>query len=204
MFWSKKSEREDEELDRLGRQLLKAHALSEREADEAAPAQLYAQVRARIAAQSSRPRPASGFWTLALRVAAVITIFVTGAVTGSMINSYYGREQITNNAPAPHDAAIITEAIGGDSFEGLKRALNLNEEQALATRAILTEMTGEYSNVCVKVKPQYEVLQVRARARLRALLRPDQQQLFDAITPRNECECPAQTRCMPVMTLCLK
>src|SRR5687767_8941657 len=109
MFWNKKSDKEDERLDRIGRQLLKAHALSEREADAATSPQLYAKLRARIAAQSSLPAGAPAFWPRALRVAAVITIFLLGTLTGVMINSYYraGDENITRSEVAPHDTTLI-------------------------------------------------------------------------------------------------
>ncbi|MEW6733043.1 MAG: hypothetical protein AB1489_17080 [Acidobacteriota bacterium] len=138
----------------------------------------------------------------------LLLVFVLGGATGAaLMGSYQSRtqrsatpnDQLNNVAPPLRGASADTEYL-----ESLKRELNLNSEQISATMAIINDMRGEYTAVCAEVRPRYDLLRGRARQRMRTLLSVEQQQRFDAIVPTEDCNCPAQTRCLPVMTLCVR
>jgi Spy/CpxP family protein refolding chaperone len=95
----------------------------------------------------------------------IVGVFVLGCVTGASLDSVYrlrGR--------------------GGrqDGFEKMKRDLKLNEQQATEIRAILDQTRNDYRSLRTEVRPRYDTIRQNARARIRALLTPEQQQRFDA------------------------
>jgi Spy/CpxP family protein refolding chaperone len=62
----------------------------------------------------------------------------------------------------------------------MRRDLSLTDQQAAEIRAILDQTRNEYRALREKYRPQYDAARQSARARIRALLTPEQQQKFDA------------------------
>lgn len=103
----------------------------------------------------------------------VVGIFALGCVTGASLDSVYrlrvrGAPQ---GMPGRH---------GRDVFESMKRDLNLSDQQATEIRSILDQTRNDYRALRAEVRPRYDVLRQNSRARIRALLTPEQQKLFDA------------------------
>lgn len=104
----------------------------------------------------------------------VVGVFVLGCVTGASFGSIY-RLQAGGDERQAERGRHSKE----DLFESLKRDLNLNDNQATEVRAILDQTRNDYRALRAEVRPRYDALRQKARARIRALLTPEQQQLFD-------------------------
>ncbi len=105
---------------------------------------------------------------------AVVGVFALGCVTGISLDSVYrlragGMRQEARGAKRDNEV-----------FERMKHDLNLNEQQATQIRAILDQTREEYRQLRVEVRPRYDTVRQNARAKIRALLTPEQQQKFDA------------------------
>lgn len=106
----------------------------------------------------------------------VLGVFILGCVTGAALDSVY-RIKARNERGG--------EQRGGrrdrkDIFEEMKRDLNLNDQQATEVSAILEATRNEYKQLRTEVQPRYDAIRQQGRARIRALLNPEQQQRFDA------------------------
>lgn len=107
----------------------------------------------------------------------VVGVFLLGGVTGAALDSVYrlrarGGERVYEG----RDGRRHPEKL----FEEMKRDLNLTDEQSGQIHAILDETRDEYRALREKCRPQYDAARQSARARIRALLNPEQQQKFDA------------------------
>lgn len=103
----------------------------------------------------------------------ILGVFLLGGVTGAALDSAYrlrgggwGRE--------------AREQRHRGRFEKLKRDLNLTEQQAVQIGAIIEEMRNELRALGEKCDQQEDAARQAARARIRVLLDPEQQQKFDA------------------------
>lgn len=105
----------------------------------------------------------------------VVGVFILGCVTGASFSSIY-RLQASN------DERQDTRGRRGkeDLFESMKRDLSLNDSQATEVRAILDQTRNDYRALRAEVRPRYDAMRQKARARIKALLTPEQQQIFDA------------------------
>ena len=103
-------------------------------------------------------------------IAAVLGIFVLGCATGAALDSAYRIRAAGHGRQGKQDF-----------FEHLQRNLNLNDQQATQIRAIVSETRESYRQLRTEVNPQYDAIRQRARARIRALLTPEQQQKFDSM-----------------------
>jgi Spy/CpxP family protein refolding chaperone len=104
----------------------------------------------------------------------VLGVFILGCVTGASFDSVYRLR--ANNAERQETHGRRGKE---DLFESLKRDLSLNDNQATQVRAILDQTRNEYRALRTEVRPRYDALRQNARTRIRALLTPEQQQLFD-------------------------
>jgi Spy/CpxP family protein refolding chaperone len=103
----------------------------------------------------------------------VLGVFVLGCVTGASLDSLYrlragGYERRERGRER------------GNVFEEMKKDLNLSDQQATDIRAIIEQSREEYRALRNEVRPRYDAVRAGARARIRALLNPEQQQRFDA------------------------
>ncbi|MCI0664008.1 MAG: hypothetical protein L0220_23375 [Acidobacteria bacterium] len=66
-----------------------------------------------------------------------------------------------------------------DQFEEMARLVGFTEDQRITIKRILSETTLQYQDLRTKLRPQYKVIQDASRQRIRDLLTPEQQALFD-------------------------
>ena len=112
----------------------------------------------------------------------VVGVFLLGGVTGAALDSVYrlrarGSESFHKGRGVERDKRL---------FEEMKRELSLTDEQVGQVRTILDETRNEYRALREKCRPQYDAARAAARARIRALLNPEQQQKFDAKTAERD------------------
>lgn len=106
----------------------------------------------------------------------VIGVFVLGCVTGASVDSVY-RLRAANNER--QDTRTGGRRSKEEVLENMKRDLNLNDHQATEILAILDQTRSNYRALRTEVRPRYDTIRQNARARIRALLTPEQQQRFD-------------------------
>ena len=96
-------------------------------------------------------------------------VFVLGACTGGAVTGFY------------HSMSRPPKPAPGARLEKLGRDLNLNDDQMKSVGAILDETRNDYKVLRAEVKPRFDETRQKARAKIRALLTPEQQQKFDAM-----------------------
>jgi Spy/CpxP family protein refolding chaperone len=105
----------------------------------------------------------------------LVGVFLLGGVTGASLASFYRlrgheRQGVRRGGGAREDKI----------FESMRRDLSLTEQQATEIRAILEQTRNDYRALRAEVRPRYDSVRQNARTRIRALLTPEQQKLFDA------------------------
>ena len=104
----------------------------------------------------------------------VVGVFILGCVTGASFSSIY-RLRASNDERQEARGRRNKEAL----FESMKRDLSLNDHQATEVRAILDQTRNDYRALRAEVRPRYDAIRQKARSRIKALLTPEQQQIFD-------------------------
>lgn len=66
-----------------------------------------------------------------------------------------------------------------DQFEEMAGLVGFTDDQRSKIKRILSETTLQYQDLRTKLRPQYKVIQDASRQRIRDLLTPEQQSLFD-------------------------
>lgn len=108
----------------------------------------------------------------------LVVVFVLGSITGAALTGLYrSRSGSARPERNPHER-----------FEKMRSELNLNDEQTKAISAILDEARNEYRALRGELRPRFEEPRQKARARIRALLSPEQQQKFDAIVAQHDAQ----------------
>ena len=108
----------------------------------------------------------------------LVVVFALGSITGAAVTGLYrSRASGGRSEMSPHER-----------FEKMRRDLNLNDEQTKAVSAILDETRNEYRALKTELRPRFEEPRQRARARIRALLTPEQQQKFDALIAQKDAQ----------------
>ncbi|HEY0380315.1 MAG TPA: hypothetical protein VGC87_25610 [Pyrinomonadaceae bacterium] len=111
----------------------------------------------------------------------VVGVFLLGGVTGAALDSVY---RLRASGGERHEGR--GQRNKEKLFEEMKRDLGLTDQQATGIRAVLDETRNEYKALREKCRPQYDAARAAARARIRALLNPEQQQKFDARTAERD------------------
>lgn len=103
----------------------------------------------------------------------VLSVFVLGGITGAALDSVYRLKAsgVERGGVHGHPEKM---------FDRMKSDLSLTDSQAEAVRAILDQTRNEFRALRNQVEPQYDALRQQTRAKIRALLTPEQQQKFDA------------------------
>jgi Spy/CpxP family protein refolding chaperone len=105
----------------------------------------------------------------------VLLVFLLGALAGAAVVHRVDRQ----------GAEGILSGRGGATADlivrRLSRSLDLDPAQKDQVRAIVTETRREIIEIRKPVQAQVEATIERSRARVRAILRPDQQEKFDRI-----------------------
>ena len=105
----------------------------------------------------------------------VLLVFLLGALAGAAVEHRVGRQRI--------DAVLYGR--GGATADlvvrRLSRALDLDSSQRDKVRAIVTETHRDIVDIRKPVQGRVEAVIERSRARVREILRPDQQEKYDRI-----------------------
>ena len=108
-----------------------------------------------------------------------MVVFMLGCATGAALDVlYHARLRADRAEGRGHDMKA--------RFDAMRRDLSLTDEQATAIRAILDETRNEYRALRTELRPRFEEPRQKARARIRALLTPAQQQKFDAVVAQQD------------------
>jgi len=75
-----------------------------------------------------------------------------------------------------------------ERFEKMRNELKLTDQQTTSVRTILDETRNEYRTLRTELRPRFEEPRMKARARIRALLTPEQQQKFDALVAQQDAQ----------------
>src|SRR6266852_5052521 len=110
----------------------------------------------------------------------LLAVFVLGCVTGVALTGLY-RSRAGSGTESRERAMH-------ERFEKMRSELNLTEQQTTAVRAILDETRNEYRALKTELRPRFEEPRQKARARIRALLNPEQQQKFDAMVAQHDAQ----------------
>lgn len=108
----------------------------------------------------------------------LMVVFLLGSITGAAVTGLY-RLRAGSDRP---------ERSAHDRFEKMSRDLSLTEDQRKQVSAILDETRNEYKSLRAELRPRFEEPRQKARAKIRALLTPEQQQKFDARVAEQDAE----------------
>lgn len=108
----------------------------------------------------------------------LVVVFVLGSITGAALTGLY-RSRAGADRP---------EKAMHERFEKMRAELNLTDEQTKAVSAILDETRNDYRTLRAELRPRFEEPRQKARARIRALLTPEQQQKFDALVAQQDAQ----------------
>jgi Spy/CpxP family protein refolding chaperone len=122
-------------------------------------------------------------------IAAALAVFVLGCVTGAALDSAYRLRAADPRRP-PHQQQQQRE----DFFESLQKNLDLDERQSAQIRAVIDETREGYRQLRTEVRPRYDTLRRDGRAKIRALLTPEQQQKFDLMTAERDARRQSEER----------
>ena len=105
----------------------------------------------------------------------VLLVFLLGALAGAAIGHRVGRQSVE----------AVLSGRGGATVDlivkRLSRSLDLDPTQRDQVRAIVTETRRDIDEIRKPIRSQVETAIERSRVRVRAILRPDQQEKFDRI-----------------------
>src|SRR5437870_13215976 len=111
----------------------------------------------------------------------LVAVFVLGSVTGAALTGLY-RSRASGDRPEARERAMH------ERFEKMRRELSLTDQQTAAVRTILDETRNEYRALKTELRPRFEEPRQKARARIRALLTPEQQQKFDGMLAQQDAQ----------------
>jgi Spy/CpxP family protein refolding chaperone len=109
----------------------------------------------------------------------LVVVFVLGCVTGVALTGLY-RSRASGDRPEAREHAM------NERFEKMRSELSLTDQQTTSVRTILDETRNEYHALRTELRPRFDEPRQKARARIRALLTPEQQQKFDAMVAQQD------------------
>src|SRR6266566_2837950 len=105
----------------------------------------------------------------------LVAVFVLGSVTGAALTGLY------RSRAAGGDRSETREKAMHERFEKMRTELKLTDEQTKAVQAVIDETRNEYRALRTELRQ-------KARARIRALLTPEQQQKFDGMLAQQDAQ----------------
>src|SRR5262252_9666753 len=106
----------------------------------------------------------------------LVVVFILGSITGGALTALYRSRSGSDKGDR------------NSRLERMRKELNLTDEQTKAVNAILDETKNEYRSLRSELRPRFEEPRMKARAKMRALLTPEQQQKFDAIVAQQDAQ----------------
>ncbi len=110
----------------------------------------------------------------------LVSIFLLGCVSGGV--SYYLYRNHFTPAPAQHTPGTARR----DIVEEMSQSLHLDAQQQQQLAAIIQQSRQRYSALSQQFRPQYEQIRSETDQAIRAILRPDQRQLFEETLEKME------------------
>lgn len=111
----------------------------------------------------------------------LVAVFLLGSVTGAALTGLY-RSRASGGGRESRERAM------NERFEKMRQELSLTEEQTTQVRAILDETRNEYRALREELRPRFDEPRMKARAKIRALLNPEQQKKFDMLVAQQDAE----------------
>jgi Spy/CpxP family protein refolding chaperone len=108
----------------------------------------------------------------------LVVVFLLGSITGAAITGLYRLRAGSDRA----------DKSAHDRFEKMSRDLSLTDDQRKQVSTILDETRNDYKALRAELRPRFDEPRQKARARIRALLTPEQQQKFDARVAERDAE----------------
>lgn len=108
----------------------------------------------------------------------LVVVFALGSITGAALTGLY----------MSRSGSDRSERNPQQRFEKMRKELNLTDDQTKAVSAILDEARNEYRALRGELRPRFEEPRMKARAKIRALLSPEQQQKFDAMVAQQDAQ----------------
>ncbi len=108
-------------------------------------------------------------------IVSVVLVFVLGALSGAVVSQKmyrYKLENIIKDEPRAMRELMI---------QRLNSRLKLDDTQLKQVRAIARETHAEMKAGRKKIRPEIEEVLARSQAKIRAILRPEQQEKYDQI-----------------------
>jgi len=112
----------------------------------------------------------------------LVAVFVLGSVTGVALTGLYRSRAAAGDRPETREKAMH------ERFEKMRTELKLTDEQTKAVQAVIDETRNEYRALRTELRPRFEEPRQKARARIRALLTPEQQQKFDGMLAQQDAQ----------------
>lgn len=112
----------------------------------------------------------------------MLVVFLLGGVTGASVDRFL----FLKNQPGSSDKR--GERGPGQMVERLKTDLNLTEEQTAAIRTIFKDARKEFPPSRINECPGMKESREKSRAKIRAVLTPEQQKKYDEINAKREVE----------------
>ena len=112
----------------------------------------------------------------------LVAVFVLGSVTGVALTGLYRSRAAAGDRPESREKAMH------ERFEKMRTELKLTDEQTKAVQAIIGDTRNEYRALRTELRPRFEEPRQKARARIRALLTPEQQQKFDGMIAQQDAQ----------------
>src|SRR5438045_7712995 len=108
----------------------------------------------------------------------LVAVFLLGSVTGAALTGL-----IRSRASGARDSR---ERSASERFAKMRVELNLTDQQTTQIKSILDDTKNEYKALRTELKPRFDEPRLKARAKIRALLTPEQQQKFDAMVAQHD------------------
>ena len=113
-------------------------------------------------------------------IVGVIAVFVLGGLAGSITTIGLVRHRLVHG----HGSQMLENLI----VRRLSWNLRLDRAQREQLRAIVAEGHEEMKGIRTQIQPQVEDLLTRSEAKVRVLLRPDQQEKFDKLIAKRKAQ----------------
>lgn len=127
----------------------------------------------------------------------VVLIFVSGLLVGGTLMNLAEHYWLHAHPREEYDIRQHRR-IAAD----MRERLNLTPAQQAQVDQILQQTVRDYQSVQTAVEPRYDDVRAEGRARLRAILTPQQRAAFDAIVRRVDHEFPIDQRPASLPTPC--
>jgi Spy/CpxP family protein refolding chaperone len=116
----------------------------------------------------------------------IVVVFVLGSVTGASLDRLYVAKRDSFKPGSPGREGRPRGP--GRMIEKMKSDLNLNDEQVARIRTVFEESRKEFPPNRFDECPGVKEARLRTRTRVREVLTPEQQKLYDEMNAKRDAE----------------